>query len=284
MTKAERERRGCDTVRRCEQSGMTRKAFCEANSVALSTLNLWIRRASRSETPVSSAISFWVWPALRNTWIACRVSIGIILPLVALICNESVRVYLLVKPDRFSGNGAARISGTDSSTAAAIHRSVSTHQSGPPTILLCFPCPRLSVGRRHLRRWGSADAYVGPSEPDLTRSWLTPCSILRLRVYPMASTPLSIQIGGATTGGRDGSKLTRSMSKKRCTPENAACEGFFGRLKNEMYYSRNWSNVGIREFIDQVDRDIRWYNERRIKLSLGGLSPTEYRQILGSAA
>jgi transposase len=30
-----------------------------------------------------------------------------------LICNESVRVHLLVKPDRFSGNGAARISGTD---------------------------------------------------------------------------------------------------------------------------------------------------------------------------
>jgi hypothetical protein len=30
-----------------------------------------------------------------------------------LICNESVRVHLLAKPDRFSGNGAARISGTD---------------------------------------------------------------------------------------------------------------------------------------------------------------------------
>ncbi len=32
--------------------------------------------------------------------------------------------------------------------------------------------------------------------------------------------------------------LTRSMSKKGCTPDNAACEGFFGRLKNEMYYNR----------------------------------------------
>lgn len=34
--------------------------------------------------------------------------------------------------------------------------------------------------------------------------------------------------------------LTRSMSKKGCSPENAACESFFGRLKNEMFYRRSW--------------------------------------------
>ncbi|SIR09483.1 Integrase core domain-containing protein, partial [Alkalispirochaeta americana] len=38
------------------------------------------------------------------------------------------------------------------------------------------------------------------------------------------------------------------------------------------------------EFIDQLDRYIRWYNERRVKLSLGGLSPVEYRQAIGKAA
>lgn len=27
--------------------------------------------------------------------------------------------------------------------------------------------------------------------------------------------------------------IARSMSKKACSPDNAACEGFFGRLKNE---------------------------------------------------
>ncbi len=30
-------------------------------------------------------------------------------------------------------------------------------------------------------------------------------------------------------------KLTRSMSRKACSPDNAACEGFFGRLKNELF-------------------------------------------------
>ncbi|EQD43923.1 integrase catalytic subunit, partial [mine drainage metagenome] len=30
-------------------------------------------------------------------------------------------------------------------------------------------------------------------------------------------------------------KLVRSMSRKACSPDNAACEGFFGRLKNEQF-------------------------------------------------
>lgn len=30
----------------------------------------------------------------------------------------------------------------------------------------------------------------------------------------------------------EGNGLTRSMSKKGCSPDNSACEGFFGRLKN----------------------------------------------------
>lgn len=43
----------------------------------------------------------------------------------------------------------------------------------------------------------------------------------------------------------DEAGLTRSMSKKGCTPDNAACEGFFGRLKNEMYYDRSWRDVSL---------------------------------------
>ncbi len=43
--------------------------------------------------------------------------------------------------------------------------------------------------------------------------------------------------------------LTRSMSKKGCSPDNAACEGFFGRLKNELFYNRTWKDVSINEFI-----------------------------------
>lgn len=75
-------------------------------------------------------------------------------------------------------------------------------------------------------------------------------------------------------------KLIRSMSRKGCSPDNAACEGFFGRLKTELFYPRNWQDVSIDQFIETVDSYIRWYNEKRIKISLGSLSPIEYRASL----
>ena len=75
--------------------------------------------------------------------------------------------------------------------------------------------------------------------------------------------------------------LTRSMSKKGCVPDNSACEGFFGRLKNEMFYYQSWEDVSIDRFIDGLDSYLRWYNEKRIKVSLGGMSPVAYRRSLG---
>ena len=78
-------------------------------------------------------------------------------------------------------------------------------------------------------------------------------------------------------------KLIRSMSRKGCSPDNAACEGFFGRLKTELFYPGNWQTTTIEHFIVEVDSYIRWYNEERIKISLGSRSPMEYRANLGYA-
>lgn len=68
------------------------------------------------------------------------------------------------------------------------------------------------------------------------------------------------------------------MSKKSYSPDNSACEGFFGRLKNEMFYQRDWNNTTINQFINKLDDYIHWYNNQRIKLSLGRLSPLQYRK------
>ena len=81
-----------------------------------------------------------------------------------------------------------------------------------------------------------------------------------------------------------GAKLVRSMSRKGCSPDNAACEGFFGRLKTEMFFARDWLSTSIEEFMAAVDAYIRWYNEVRIKSSLGFRSPAEHRRRLGIAA
>lgn len=78
--------------------------------------------------------------------------------------------------------------------------------------------------------------------------------------------------------------LTRSMSKKGCSPDNSACEGFFGRLKNEMFYYQSWQGISIDEFINELDSYLRWYNEKRIKMSLGAMSPVAYRRSIGLAA
>lgn len=74
------------------------------------------------------------------------------------------------------------------------------------------------------------------------------------------------------------------MSKKGCSPDNSACEGFFGRLKNEMFYGHSWDGISVFEFIRDVDAYMRWYNKDRIKLSLGAISPVAYRRSLDFTA
>jgi len=51
-----------------------------------------------------------------------------------------------------------------------------------------------------------------------------------------------------------------------------------------MFSCNSWLDVTIESFIDYIDRYIKWYNEKRVKISLGGLSPYEYRQRLGLIA
>ena len=75
--------------------------------------------------------------------------------------------------------------------------------------------------------------------------------------------------------------LKRSMSGKGCSPDNSACEGLFGRLKNEMFYNRNWNGISIPQFIEVLNNYLIWYNEKRIKITLGNMSPLEYRRSLG---
>lgn len=82
----------------------------------------------------------------------------------------------------------------------------------------------------------------------------------------------------------EGNGLVRSMSRKGCSPDNSACEGFFGRLKNEFFYHRDWDGVAVESFMELLDGYIRFYNERRKKQSLGWMSPMQYRISKGLAA
>lgn len=78
-------------------------------------------------------------------------------------------------------------------------------------------------------------------------------------------------------------KFSRSMFRKAFSPDNAASEGFFGRLKNELFYPQDRKNATIEQFIEALDSYVRWYNEKRIKIALGSVSPIEFR-VSGLAA
>lgn len=68
----------------------------------------------------------------------------------------------------------------------------------------------------------------------------------------------------------------RSMSKKGCSPDNAACEGFFGTLKKEFFYPRDWRLVTTDEFTSELEKYLDWFVNKRIKRKLNYLSPKAF--------
>ena len=77
---------------------------------------------------------------------------------------------------------------------------------------------------------------------------------------------------------------TRSGALSTGATDNAAAEGFFGRMKTESVYPEHWEERNRDEVPVLIDDCIRWYNHGRIKRSLGWMSPVQYRQNQGMAA
>ena len=77
--------------------------------------------------------------------------------------------------------------------------------------------------------------------------------------------------------------LTRSMSAKGCSPDNAAAEGFFGRLKQEFFHKRSFAGVSMDGFIETLDDYMVWYRDKRIKTEFG-MSIMNRRRGLGLVA
>ena len=73
--------------------------------------------------------------------------------------------------------------------------------------------------------------------------------------------------------------IRQSMSRKGNCLDNACAENFFGLLKTELLYLQEFTSV--EHFISELHSYIEWYNAKRIKLKLDGMSPIEYR--LGAA-
>ena len=65
------------------------------------------------------------------------------------------------------------------------------------------------------------------------------------------------------------------MWRKGNCLDNSIMENFFGLLKSELLYLREFDSM--EEFRIELERSIYYYNNKRIKAKLKGLSPVQYR-------
>ena len=69
--------------------------------------------------------------------------------------------------------------------------------------------------------------------------------------------------------------IRQSMSRKGNCYDNSVMENFFGILKTEFFHKRKFSS--IYQFSTELSEYIDYYNNRRIKGKLKGLSPIQFR-------
>lgn len=70
--------------------------------------------------------------------------------------------------------------------------------------------------------------------------------------------------------------VIQSMSRKGNCLDNSPTENFFGRLKEEIWYNKEYKYNTAKELIDEINEYIKYYNEVRIVSRLR-MSPIEYK-------
>jgi len=69
--------------------------------------------------------------------------------------------------------------------------------------------------------------------------------------------------------------IRQSMSRKGNCLDNAVIENFFGLLKSELLYLQEFDS--LEQFRTELEDYLDYYNNRRIKLKLNGLTPAKHR-------
>ena len=67
------------------------------------------------------------------------------------------------------------------------------------------------------------------------------------------------------------------MSRKGNSPDNGMMESFFGILKSETFYGYEKHFRSLEDLEQAIVDYIDYYNNKRIKVKLKGLSPVQYR-------
>nr|WGE06194.1 IS3 family transposase [Bacillus subtilis] len=72
-----------------------------------------------------------------------------------------------------------------------------------------------------------------------------------------------------------GQGITQSMSRKGNCYDNAVIENFFGIMKSEFLYLSEFNSIA--QFKQELKKYMDYYNNKRIKAKLKGMSPIQYR-------
>lgn len=71
--------------------------------------------------------------------------------------------------------------------------------------------------------------------------------------------------------------VIQSMSRKGNCLDNSCAENFFGILKSELFYVKEEEYSNVDELEQDIIEYIEYYNNKRIKGKLKGMSPVQYR-------
>ncbi len=71
--------------------------------------------------------------------------------------------------------------------------------------------------------------------------------------------------------------IIQSMSRKGNCLDNCPIENFFGKLKNEMFYGHEYEFKTREQLKEAIEEYIEYYNTKRIKVKLKGLTPCQAR-------
>ena len=71
--------------------------------------------------------------------------------------------------------------------------------------------------------------------------------------------------------------IIQSMSRKGNSLDNGLMENFFEIIKTEMFYGQEKNYRDIEELKLAIEEYIDYYNNKRIKVKLKGLTPASYR-------
>ena len=72
--------------------------------------------------------------------------------------------------------------------------------------------------------------------------------------------------------------IIQSMSRKGNCLDNSPMESFFGKLKNEMFYGHEHEFQSLDQLKYAIDEYIDYYNTKRIKVKLKGMTPCQVRR------